>query len=81
MRNTEFRQFDTVTLKLLAASVILCRNPISLFKEISDIVVDCDCDSEGYHSPEYADPNEMGLREILYFNQSTPQFIRKFVKI
>ena len=83
MRNTEFRQFDTVTLKLLAASIILGRNPFKLKQEIGDIVLDCDCDSEGYHSPEYADPNQIGLREILYFNQFTPQvqFIRKFVRI
>lgn len=82
MRDTEFRQFDSMTPKLLAASAILGRNPFDLKEEISEIIIDCDGDSEGYHSPVFAEPNEMGLREILLFFRFTPQvkFIRKFLE-
>jgi len=71
-----------MTLKVLAASVILKRNPRDLWQEISEIVVDCDCDSEGYHSPDYADPGTMGLREILSFFRFEPgaRFVRRFVE-
>ena len=82
MRDKEFRQFDSMTPKLLAASLILGRNPFGLKEEISEIIIDCDCDSEGYHSPVFAEPNEMGLREILFFFRFKPQvrFIRKFLE-
>jgi len=82
MRDKEFRQFDSMTPKLLAASAILGRNPFVLKEEISEIIIDCDGDSEGYHSPVFAEPNEMGLREILLFFRFKPQvrFIRKFLE-
>ena len=71
-----------MTPKLLAASAILGRNPFDLKSELSEIVLDCDCDSEGYHDPVFAEPNEMGLREILFLFRFTPRvkLIRKYLE-
>jgi hypothetical protein len=71
-----------MTPRLFAAGIILGRNPFHLKSELSQIVIDCDSDSEGYHSPVFAEPNEMGLREILSFFRFTSQvkFLRKYLE-